>query len=167
MTTIATDIETIYRTFSQDVLSYFMSYTHDLMAAEDMLHDLFLKLMKLDVVSLATAKSLLFVMASRMITDHARHRAYVRQYHKYARIENSDTVISNVENQIDANRLRLLESQCLSEMKETSATIYHMKFQEERSAKEIALFLGMNQRTVEGHIYQSRKLMQQRLAVGL
>ena len=167
MTTIATDIETIYRTFSQDVLSYFMSYTHDLMAAEDLLHDLFLKLMKLDVVSLATAKSLLFVMASRMITDHARHRAYVRQYHKYARIENSDTVISNVENQIDANRLRLLESQCLSEMKETSATIYRMKFHEERSAKEIALFLGMNQRTVEGHIYQSRKLMQQRLAVGL
>ena len=167
MTTNTNDIETIYRTYSEDVLTYFMSYTHDCMTAEDMLHDLFLKLMKLDVITLATAKSLLFVMASRMITDHARHRAYVREYQKYARVENSYIETSNIESRIDGRRLRRLESECLAEMKESSAAIYRMKFHEERSAKEIALLLGMNQRTVEGHIYQLRKLMRQRLAAAL
>ena len=167
MTTNTNDIETIYRTYSEDVLTYFLSYTHDRMDAEDMLHDLFLKLMKLDVITLATAKSLLFVMASRMITDHARHRAYVREYQRYARVENSYIETSNIESRIDGRRLHQLEMQCLSEMKESSAAIYRMKFHEDRSAKEIALLLNMNQRTFEGHIYQLRKLMRQRLAAAL
>lgn len=167
MTTNTNDIENIYRTYSEDVLTYFMSYTHDRMTAEDMLHDLFLKLMKLDVITLATAKSLLFVMASRMITDHARHRAYVREYQKCARVENSYIETSNIESHIDGRRLRQLESECLAGMKESCAAVYRMKFHEDRSAKEIALLLDMNQRTVEGHIYQLRKLMRQRLAAAL
>ena len=72
-------VATIYNMYYNDLKLYLLSYTHDVMAAEDMLQDLFLKVMSLDIISLDTAKSLLLVMAKRMIIDDARHKAYVRE----------------------------------------------------------------------------------------
>ena len=72
-------VASIYKMYYNDLKLYFLSYTHDVMAAEDMLQDLFVKVMSLDIISLNTAKNLLLVMAKRMIVDNARHKAIVRE----------------------------------------------------------------------------------------
>ena len=66
-------VASIYKMYYNDLKLYLLSYTHDVMAAEDMLQDLFIKVMSLDIISLDTAKNLLLVMAMRMIIDDARH----------------------------------------------------------------------------------------------
>lgn len=75
-------VASIYEKYYADLKQYLVSYTHDVMAAEDMLQDLFIKVMSLDVISENTAKNLIFVMAKRMIIDDARHKAFVRATEK-------------------------------------------------------------------------------------
>lgn len=75
-------VASIYRRYYMDIKMYLLSYTHDEMAAEDMLQDLFIKVMSLEVITLETAKNLLLVMAKRMIIDDARHKAFVRESHR-------------------------------------------------------------------------------------
>lgn len=53
-------VSSIYKKYYTDLKQYLLSYTHDVMAAEDMLQDLFIKVMSLDVISEETARSLLF-----------------------------------------------------------------------------------------------------------
>lgn len=156
-------IANIYNMYAKDVLNYFCSYTHNEMQAEDMLQDLFLKVMALDVINEETAKSLLFVTASRMMVDDARHKAYVRQYEKDALKEMNRLDSYSVERKIDADRVRHFEGLHLARMSEKTAEVYRLCFHEERSAKEIAEELDMNQRTVEGHIYRGRKEMKEYL----
>ena len=66
-------ISRIYNMYAEEVKRYFVSQFHDVMLAEDMLQDLFLKLMKKDLISDQTAKNLLFVIARRMVIDRIRH----------------------------------------------------------------------------------------------
>lgn len=59
----------MYEEHAEDIKRYLLSYTHDLMKAEDMLHDLFIKVMQLDLITAGTARNLLLTMARRMILD--------------------------------------------------------------------------------------------------
>lgn len=154
-----TIIAGIYNMYASEVKAFLMSYTHNEMAAEDMLHDLFVKVMALDMVNEQTAKSLLFVTARRMMIDDARHKAFVRQYEKDAQAMMDHFDSYSVERHIDSDRIIRLERLRVAEMPQKSAQVYNLCFHEECSAKEIAEQLGMNQRTVEGHIYRCRKEM--------
>ena len=156
-------IADIYNMYARELMAYLMSYTHNEMAAEDMLHDLFVKVMGLDVVNKETAKSLLFVTARRMMIDGARHKAFVRQYEKDALAEMNRYDQYSVERRLDAERISRLESARLARMPQKSAQVYELCFHEERSAREIAELMQMNQRTVEGHIYRCRKEMREYL----
>jgi len=162
-------IADIYNMYAKDVLTYFLSYTHDMMAAEDMMHNLFIKVMSVDVVCMETAKSLLFVTASRMMADDARHKAYVRQYEKDAlhEMNRMDSTSASLERKIDCDRIRQLEGLRIAQMSECHAEIYRLAFHEERTAKEVAEIMDMNIRTVEGHIYRARKEMREYLRMVL
>lgn len=154
-------ISRIYNMYAEDVKRYFFSQFHDVMLAEDMLQDLFLKVMKKDLISEQTAKNLLFVIAHRMVIDRIRHMALVQDYQRYAMYEIEKSTPSTVVNQMDAARIVKIESKCLSQMKEKSATIYQLFVHEEKSAKEIAEEMQMNLRTVEGHILRSKKAVRE------
>lgn len=157
-------ISRIYSMYTEDVKRYFISQFHDVMLAEDMLQDLFLKVMKKDLISEQTAKNLLFVIAHRMVIDRFRHMALVQDYQRYAMYEMEKSTSNNIVSQIDAARIVKLEGKCLSQMKEQSATIYQLFVHEEKSAKEIAEEMQMNLRTVEGYILRSKKTVREYLS---
>ena len=156
-------ISRIYNMYAEDVKRYFISQFHDVMLAEDMLQDLFLKVMKKDLISEQTAKNLLFVIARRMVIDRIRHLTLVHDYQRYAMYEMGKDANNNIVSQIDAARIVKMESKCLSQMKEKSAKIYQLSVHEEKSAKEIAEEMQMNLRTVEGHIIRSKKTVREYL----
>lgn len=147
----------IYQKYAQEVCRYFCTYTHSVMAAEDMTHDLFLKLVSLDVINGQTARALLFTTASRMIVDDVRHKTYVRRYERYTmeQMECIDTY--SVERKIDNDQMAQVISLQLEEMTPRRADVYTLYFREGLHAKEIAQKLDLSVRTVESHIYQSRK----------
>ncbi|MBP5277623.1 MAG: sigma-70 family RNA polymerase sigma factor [Prevotella sp.] len=160
-------VASIYNMYAQEVRAYFWSYARNanianaFQKAEDMTHDLFLKIMGVDMINSQTAKSLLFIMARRMMIDDARH-------HALARCCPMDTVEGlnkadayRVEDRIDADYLRDVERCRIARMPEKSAQVYTLYFHEEQNTAEIAHLLGMNKRTVEGHIYRCRKEMRE------
>ena len=152
-------VASIYKKYYSDLKQYLVSYTHDVMAAEDMLHDLFIKVMSLDVISEETAKNLLLVMAKRMIIDDARHKAFVRETEKQMMASMESMDHSSMAQRIEAADILSFERQHLAEMPAKRAAIYKMYKHEEMTTDEIVEKLQLSKRTVETHIYLSTKDM--------
>lgn len=157
----------LYIRYAEEVKAYFCAYTRNanianaLQQAEDMTHDLFMKVIGLDMVNSQTVKSLLFVMARRMMIDDARHRTLVRQTDMNAVGELYHSDAYRVENQVDAHYLHQVEDYHIARMPEKSARVYQLYFHEDQSTDDIVKILQMNKRTVEGHIYRCRKEMRE------
>lgn len=152
-------ISSIYKKYYSDLKQYFVSYTHEMMAAEDMLQNLFIKVMSLDIISEETAKNLLFVMAKRMIIDDARHQAFVRETEKQLACSMSSMDNNSVVRRVEAADILSFERKHLAEMPAKRAAIYHMYKHEEMTTDEIVEKLQLSKRTVETHIYLSTKDM--------
>ncbi len=152
-------VASIYEKYNADLKQYLVSYTHDVMAAEDMLQDLFIKVMNLDVITDETAKNLLFVMAKRMIIDDARHKAFVRESEKQMMYSMSSMDNYSVVRRIEAADILSFERQHLAEMAPKRANIYKMYKHEGMTTDEIVEKLQLSKRTVETHIYLSTKDM--------
>lgn len=150
-------IASTYKSCYDNLLHYLLSYTHDEMAAEDMLQDLYIKMMGLDVISEDTARNLVFVMAKRMIIDDARHKAFVRQQEKNMRQSLSLYDDFSVNSKIAHDEIASMESHILDGMAKKRALVYKMYRHDELTAKEIADRLNLSKRTVETHIYLSTK----------
>lgn len=151
-------ISQMYKEHAEDVKRYLLSYTHDLMKAEDMLHDLFIKVMHLDLIAPETTRSLLLTMARRMMIDDARHQAFIRKQtehliHSAERLEQSSCAM------IEATTLMQMEQKRLLQMPEKRANVYRLYRQEGMTTDQIAQQLNLSKRTVESHIYHSTQEM--------
>lgn len=150
-------IGNLYKRYYHDLKMYVMGYTHDEMCAEDMVQDLFIKVMGLDSLTPKTAKNLLFVMARRMIVDDVRHKAFIRRLHDgVQQIMDKFDSMSVVE-RITCKQIEEQEECRLQTMASQRALVYRMWRKEELTAGEIADRLNLSKRTVENHLYLSRK----------
>ena len=152
-------VASIYQKYYADLKQYLVSYTHDVMAAEDMLQDLFLKVLGLDILTEETAKNLLFVMAKRMIIDDARHKAFVRETEKQLMLSMASMDASSVAHRVEAADILSFERKYLDEMPRKRANIYKMYKHDGMTTDEIVEKLQLSKRTVETHIYHSTKEM--------
>ena len=65
-------ISSLYNEYADDLRRYLCSCLHNMDDAEDMLHDLFIKVMDIEVIPEKSVHSLLFIMARRMVIDLQR-----------------------------------------------------------------------------------------------
>lgn len=151
-------VASIYKMYYNDLKLYLLSYTHDTMAAEDMLHDMFLKVMSLDIITIDTAKSLLLIMAKRMIIDNARHKAFVRKSERHI-TDYINMLEQSPMHRIEAADMLAFEQRHLAKMPTKRAYIYKMYKHDDIPADKIADMLSLSKRTVETHIYMSTKDM--------
>ena len=151
-------VASIYKMYYNDLKLYLLSYTHNTMAAEDMLQDIFLKVMSLDIITIDTAKSLLLVMAKRMIIDDARHKAFVRESERHIKDSINQLERSPMQ-RIEAADMLSFEQRHLAKMPAKRANIYKMYKHNGIPADKIADMLSLSKRTVEAHIYMSTKDM--------
>ena len=152
-------VASLYKKYYTDLKQYLVSYTHDVMAAEDMLQDLFIKVMSLDLISEETARNLLFAMTKRMIIDDARHKAFVRESEKQMACSMSFMDNDSVARRVEAADILSFEHKHLEKMPAKRAAIYKMYKHEEMTTNEIVEKLQLSKRTVETHIYLSTKDM--------
>lgn len=153
-------IARIYERYFADLKFYFLAYTHDEMQAEDMVHNLFLKLMGVDMLVEATIQCLLFTTAHRMIIDDIRHQYYVQKAETKTRNGMELSCPEDVYDKMERDQLLALEEQKLRTMPKKRACVYRM-WREEKSMKEIALALNISRRTVEAHVYNATCEMKQ------
>ncbi len=156
-------IATAYVETYEDLKRFLLTYTHNQMDAEDMLQNVFLKLMTMDVLVESTLRHLIFHIARQMIINDARHKQFVRRSNwKYREVltayDNDSPAIL-----LQAKELAESELHILSIMSDKRARVYRMYRHDDLSAREIALQLQLSQRTVETHIYMSTKEMRAKL----
>ena len=143
-----------YQECYDDLMRYLTAYTHNTMDAEDMIQELFMKVMRLDVFTEETAKNLLFVMAHNMIIDDVRHRYYVRQAEQHLRNGMELSSPADVYDRMEREQLLAMEERKLSTMPKKRATVYRL-WRNDMSMKEIAQTLGISRRTAEAHVYNA------------
>lgn len=158
-------ITDLYKRYHDDLKRYFLSYLHNEMDADDMLQNVFVRIMNVDVIDNTTAKSLLFTTAHRMVIDELRHRACVKQATSDY-LHSASLCESGPARRVEATNLLSLVEKRINEMPAQRARIFSMYRIDEMKAKEIAQKAGLSQRTVEHHIYMATQEIRQ-MAVNL
>lgn len=149
-------IARLYEMYSKELLQYFLSYTHDKMRADDMLQDLFLKMLRLDFINEVTSKHLLFFAAANLIKDDIR---------KHVRMHNVQKSLMLNENLVDEGLIYdRMDKQILYKMIEVKTNSMPRKraiafrlWSDGCSFKEISIMLNISSRTAESHIYKATK----------
>ena len=151
----------LYEEHSPELKLYFVNYTHDMMAAEDMVQNLFMKIMRLDAILPSTARNLLFVTAHRMVIDDIRRKSYAQEQLKQlkdgSRLEDGFSVFDKMER----DQILQLEERKLQTMAQKRAQIYRMWRGDDKTKKEIAQELNLSTRTVETHVYLAVREMKE------
>ncbi len=124
---------------------------------EDLVHDVFMKIMGVDEIVISQLKALAVVIAYQKRTDYLRHRAYM------TKVQNDMYVRSGARSytQQDAEIKEILhaEMKAVNGMSELDGKTYMLSRFEEKTADEIALTLNMTKRAVESRIYRTRMLV--------
>ena len=151
----------LYKEYSPELKLFFVNYTHDMMAAEDMVQNLFMKIMRLDAILPSTARNLLFVTARRMVIDDIRRKSYAQEQLKQlrdgSRLEDGFSVFDKMER----DQILQLEERKLQTMAQKRAQIYRMWRGDDKTMKEIAQELNLSTRTVETHVYLAVREMKE------
>ena len=153
-------IELFYR-HSEKLQRYLRSRINNDEDAEDLLQDVFLRLLeyKGEIVA-ETAGNLAFAIASHAVNDYLRHQYVKSSVH--SQLSATQTGITNeTENTILGRDMQRLERRHLSTMTRQRRQIYIMRIHHGKSTKEIAESLHISPRTAENHFYIGIREMRQ------
>jgi len=158
ITTGAVKISDIYSRYFPEVRLYFVKYTRDMMKAEDMSQDLFIKLLDFQgMIKETTAKSFIFTIAKRMIIDDARHQDFVRrsyEQYKYNKVAEDYWTAGEA---LDMKLLKEIEQEQIKNLPAQMRIVYQKTRYEEKTTQELAEEMNLSKRTVEYHLFIARK----------
>ena len=157
MTTIETKnrqmIGETYQKVRQEIFSIFRQACIAEDTCEDMVQEVFVKILGLDIIIEDQLKGLAVQIAYQKRTDYLRHKAIINKVHGELgwQMERS---YSNYEAEV--NDILNIEMKAIHCMSEKDAMIYEMTRFEEKTADEIVLETGLTKRAVESRIYRTR-----------
>ena len=148
-----------YEEYYQVILTYITYRITHRYEAEDLTQDVFVRLLDYkQMLRPDTVKYFLFTIARNIVTD------YIRRYYKKQEItsyiyDHAITYTNETESLIIAKELSLLEKHKLGMLSDQRRKIYTMNRFEEKSISEISTELSISPRTVENHLFVSRKVV--------
>ena len=146
-----------YEEYRQSVFFYICRRIENRSDAEDLIQDAFLRLLEYRMmIRRDTLKYFLFTIVRNLLND------YLRRYYKRQEIDRYlyDTLpVTTVEpeSRMVADELRRLESRRVSALPEQRRKVYIMSRFQDKPADDIAEELNLSKRTVENHLFISRK----------
>ena len=145
-----------YKKVRQEIFSIFRQACIDIDTCEDLVQEVFLKIMGLDVILEDQLKGLAVTIAYQKRTDYLRRRACINKVREKLSwmVERSYT---NMEAEV--NDILQVEMKAIRCMSATDCQIYEMSRFEEKTADEIVLETGLTKRAVESRIYRTRVLV--------
>ena len=146
-----------YEEYRQSVFFYICRRIENRSDAEDLTQDAFLRLLEYRMmIRRDTLKYFLFTIVRNLLND------YLRRYYKRQEIDRylydmlpRETV--EPESRMVADELRRLESRRVSALPEQRRKVYIMSRFQDKSAEDIAEELKLSKRTVENHLFISRR----------
>lgn len=146
-----------YEEYRQSVFFYICRRIENRSDAEDLIQDAFLRLLEYRMmIRRDTLKYFIFTIVRNLLND------YLRRYYKRQEIDRYlyDTLpVTTVEpeSRMVADELRRLESRRVSALPEQRRKVYIMSRFQDKSAEDIAEELKLSRRTVENHLFISRR----------
>ena len=159
-------LQQAYCELRPQLLAFLRYRLNDDELAEDLLQDVFLRLLENGcMLSTATLRSLIFVTARNILFDHLRRQQKQRDIWNY--LYETTRTYESPENAIHTHELAEAELHVVSQLPERRRAVYELSRYEGLSTTEISLRFGMSQRTAENHLFQgSREVRQQLRAYG-
>ncbi len=149
-----------YQTVRQQCYSIFRQACIAEDTCEDLVQDVFMKVLGLDIIIEDQLKGLVIQIAYQKRVDYLRHRAFINKVHNDSlwRMEQSYS-----DTDAEVNDILNVELGVIKTMSEKDAKIYEMTRFEEKTADEIVLMTGLSKRAVESRIYRTRNMVRSEL----
>ncbi len=150
--------DALYTRYVPRVEAFACCMLKDRSEAEDLAHDLFLKLWESreSLQQVRSVRNYLFRMTKNAVFDRFEHKAVDARYRQSAAPKDLREIVSNdLVEQIDRQELLLLIDMAIEKMPPQRRNVFRMSRFEGVSYQEIALRLGISQKTVEYHIHEA------------
>ena len=154
-----------YEKVRNDIFTIFRQVGIDADTCEDLVQDVFLKILGIDLIIEEQLKGLAITIAYQKRIDYLRRRAIMNR-------ANGDLgwmMERNYTNtETERNEILQVERNTINNMSDLDCKIYSMTRFEEKTADEIVLETGLSKRAVESRIYRSRNMVRNavRVAIG-
>lgn len=153
-----------YYTQHRDEMVHFIAMrTKDVEAAQDMVQDLFLRLLdRHRLLTEQTLPCLVYTLARHSVADYYRKRRVYEEYEHY--IKKSDSTIE-MESVISAQQLMERMEHSLARLSEEYRTVYRLHIYDGMKVSEISQQLSLPYKQVENRLGLARKTVRQQLKV--
>ncbi len=143
-----------------ELLAYMSICTNGSSGSEDMVQDIFLKLLRSDrMISATTLPGLVHSMARNMVVDYWRHRASVAKFESYVRLNSSaHDSMDPLSIYASGEMMELLE-RGMARLSPKSRRIYAMNMMGGMQVSEISKMLSERYKSVENRLGAARKEM--------
>lgn len=150
-------IEDAYRCHLQSLLFYFHRCIDDMETCRDLAQDVFLRLMEYSaMLRPTTVRHFIFAIARNLMYDYLRHCCIRQELTSYI-YDTQPTYTHAVEEQVVADDLQALEQERVARLPERRRKVYLLARYEGKNVREISEQMGLSLRTVNNHLYLSRK----------
>ena len=151
-------IETYYRDHRDELLAFVSSRLGGAVEAEDIVQNVFLRLLTTDkMITEITLPALTYTIARNLISDYYRRRNTYEEFEHY--IKRSSDDYSSMESVISAKELTELLERGLARVPENFREIYRMHIYGGMKVGEISQTLGEGYKSVEHRLGVARKAL--------
>lgn len=157
MTTSMQLVATSYESYHHSVFLYIYNKISNKEEAEDLSQDVFVRLMDYKLMLRSdTVQFFIYTIARNIVNDYLR-RHYKKQEITTYLYDQASFSTNEAENQVIANDLAEQEAYRISLLPVQRRKVYAMSRFDGKSTTEISAELNLSQRTVENHLFISRK----------
>lgn len=159
-------LETYYAAHRDELLAFVSSRLGGSYIAEDLVQDVFMRLMISDrLLTETTLPCLVYTVARRLICDYYRRRNTREEYEHY--ITNGEGVDNSMESVISVRELTERLERGLARIPENCREIYRLHIYGGMKVSEISQHLGEGYKSVEHRLGTARKEMRRFMAVAI
>ena len=151
-----------YVTHRDELLAYVSSRLGNSVEAEDLVHNVFLRLLTSDkMITDVTLPSLVYTITRNLIADYYRRRTHFEAYEHY--LKNTDSIDKSAESVLSVRDITEQLERGLARVPENCREIYRMHIYGGMKVAEISEHLGEGYKSVEHRLGTARKLVRQQL----
>ena len=155
-----------YSMHRDELVSFIAVRTVDTIEAEDIVQDIFLRLLRgQHLITPQTLPSLLHTMARHAVSDYYRRRHVHEAYEHYIQKSDAGTLMSDdsVESVFSAQQLMERMERSLARLPKACCEIYRLHIYDGMKVSDIAQELSLPYKQVENRLGQARKAVRQQL----
>lgn len=155
-------ITNYYITHRDELLAYVSSRLGQSVEAEDIVQNVFLRLLTSDkMITEITLPALVYTTARHLIADFYRRRTHYETYEHY--LKNTDSIDESAESILSIREITEQLERGLARVPENCREIYRLHIYGGMKVAEISQCLGEGYKSVEHRLGTARKLVRQQL----